>query len=110
MEGIQYVPLFDYFEEERRADGCYKVLLGKFVTSDTGTGIVHIAPAYGEEDYNISVENGIIRPDNPLNPLDDNGFFLDSVPDFKGQYIKDADDNICENLKARGRLLSKSTN
>ncbi len=42
-----------------------------------------------------------------MNPLDDNGFFTDAVPDFKGQYIKDADDGICANLKERGRLLSK---
>jgi len=49
--GIEYVPLFDYFEKERRKDGCFRVLSGKFVTGEDGTGIVHIAPAYGEEDY-----------------------------------------------------------
>ena len=51
LVGIEYVPLFDYFEKERRKDGCFKVLSGSFVTSEEGTGIVHIAPAYGEEDY-----------------------------------------------------------
>ena len=60
LAGIEYVPLFDYYYEERKADGCYKVLLGDFVTGEDGTGIVHIAPAFGEEDYNISVKNGII--------------------------------------------------
>ena len=84
LAGIEYVPLFDYFEEERRKDGCFKVLLGDFVTTDTGTGIVHIAPGYGEEDYKISVANKIIAADNPLDPLDDNGFFTESVPDFQG--------------------------
>ena len=84
LEGIEYTPLFDYFEKERRPDGCYKVLCGDFVTSDTGTGIVHIAPGYGEEDYKISIENNIIKPDNPLDPLDANGFFTEAVHDFKG--------------------------
>lgn len=60
LAGIEYVPLFDYYYEERKADGCYKVLLGDFVTGDDGTGIVHIAPAFGEEDYKISVKNEII--------------------------------------------------
>ena len=44
-----------------------------------------------------------------MNPIDDSGFFTDKVPDFEGQYIKDADDNICAYLKERKRLLSKST-
>lgn len=83
LEGIEYVPLFDYFEE-RRKDGCFKVLTGDFVTADTGTGIVHIAPGYGEEDYKVCCKNKIIRADDPLDPLDANGFFEDSVTDFKG--------------------------
>lgn len=60
LAGIEYVPLFDYYYEERKADGCYRVLLGDFVTGEDGTGIVHIAPAFGEEDYNIAVKNQII--------------------------------------------------
>ena len=59
-EFIEYVPLFDYYYEERKADGCFRVLLGDFVTGEDGTGIVHIAPAFGEEDYKISCQNGII--------------------------------------------------
>jgi isoleucyl-tRNA synthetase len=60
LAGIEYVPLFDYYYEERKADGCFRVLLGDFVTGEDGTGIVHIAPAFGEEDYKISCQNGII--------------------------------------------------
>lgn len=108
LAGIEYVPLFDYYYEERKADGCYKVLLGDFVTGEDGTGIVHIAPAFGVEDYNISVKNGIIRTDNPLCPIDESGNFDDTVLDFKGRYIKEADNDICKLLKSRGRLLSKS--
>lgn len=83
LAGLEYVPLFDYFEKERRKDGCFKVLLGDFVSEADGTGVVHIAPAFGEEDYYLSLENKIIKPDDPLCPIDDNGYFLESVTDFK---------------------------
>jgi len=99
LEGIEYIPLFDYFHEKRRKDGCFKVLCGKFVTSDDGTGIVHIAPAYGEEDYAVSCKYKIIAEDDPENPIDDNGYFLKSVTHFAGRYIKEADEDICAYLK-----------
>jgi len=108
LEGRSYIPLFDYFEEKRRKDGCFRVLCGDFVTADEGTGVVHIAPAYGEEDYALCVKTGIITRDNPENPIDDNGYFLESVTHFKGRYIKEADDDICKHLREKGRLLSKS--
>ena len=105
--GIEYVPLFDYFEE-RRKDGCFKVLGADFVSSDDGTGIVHIAPAFGEEDYKVAIKYKIIRTDNPPCPIDDNGHFTDVVTDYAGMYIKDADKQIMIDLKARGRLLSNT--
>lgn len=54
LAGTEYIPLFEYYIE-RKKDGCFKVLLGDFVTADTGTGIVHTAPAFGEEDYKVAV-------------------------------------------------------
>lgn len=104
MVGKEYVPLFDYFAE-RKKDGCFRVLGATFVTSDTGTGIVHAAPAFGEEDYKVCVKNKIIRPDDPPMPLDANGRFTEKVSDYKGIYIKDADKLIRAELKKRGRLL-----
>ena len=108
LEGLEYEPLFDYFAT-RRKDGCFKVLLGDFVTSDTGTGIVHIAPGFGEDDYKLSVKKGIIHPDSPALPINENGFFTSEVKDYEGKYFKDADKPIKHDLKARGRLILEST-
>lgn len=72
--GLEYEPLFPYFSE-RRVDGCFRILAGDFVTSDAGSGIVHCAPGFGEDDYKVSVANNIIKPDDPPVPVDDNGFF-----------------------------------
>ena len=74
LVGQEYEPLFPYFQE-RRSKGCFKILAGDFVTADTGTGIVHCAPGFGEDDYKVSVQNHIIEPDDPPVPIDENGFF-----------------------------------
>lgn len=59
------------------------------MTAEDGTGIVHQAPAFGEEDHRIAVANGILRPDEmPPCPLDDAAKFTNEVPDFVGQYVK----------------------
>ena len=99
LEGLSYVPLFDYFLE-RKKDGCFKVITADFVTDDTGTGIVHCAPAFGEDDYKICVKKGIIRPDNPACPVDENGCFTKEVKDFVGLYVKAADKDIKKLLKS----------
>ena len=60
-----------------------------YVTADDGTGIVHQAPAFGEDDHRVSVENGVIRADEmPPCPIDDSGRFTKEVPDFVGQHVK----------------------
>ena len=59
---MEYIPLFNYYYEKMKPMGCFKVLCGKFVTSETGTGIVHSSPAYGEEDYKISNKYKLIDP------------------------------------------------
>ncbi len=89
--------------------GCFRVLLGDYVTSDTGTGVVHIAPAYGEEDFNLATKNGIIAPNDPCVSVDDNGNFLDIVSDFKGRYVKEADNDIIQHLKKKKRILKVGT-
>jgi isoleucyl-tRNA synthetase len=78
LVGKEYVPLFNYFID-KKADGCFRVLGANFVTADTGTGIVHAAPAFGEEDYKVCVKNKIIKPDSPPCPLDANGRFTEKV-------------------------------
>jgi isoleucyl-tRNA synthetase len=77
-----------------KSKGCFKVLCGLHVTDDAGTGIVHTAPAFGVEDYQISREYSIIDPDNPCVCIDDSGYFLPIVSDFAGKKIKDTDKDI----------------
>ena len=60
-----------------------------YVTADDGTGIVHQAPAFGEDDHRIALANGILQPDElPPCPVNDSGIFTKEVPEFEGQYIK----------------------
>ncbi|KAF8423233.1 tRNA synthetases class I-domain-containing protein [Tirmania nivea] len=108
MLGWKYEPLFDYFYEEFKDHG-FKVLNATYVTSDNGTGLVHQAPAFGEEDYNIAVEYGVItekRP--PPNPVNESGIFTSEVRDFAGQHVKAADRAIIKHLKEKKRLIVDS--
>ena len=102
---MEYEPLFNYYVDEMKPKGCFKVLCGSHVTDDAGTGIVHTAPAFGAEDYQICREYNIIDPDNPCVCIDDSGYFLPIVSDFSGKKIKDDDKEIIQNLKDRDRLI-----
>ena len=107
MAGTKYSPPFDYFASLK--DTAFKVVTGDFVTDDSGTGIVHCAPAFGEEDYKVCLKDGIItKGENIPCPIDDNGRFTSQVPDFQGLHVKSADEPIQLALKAKGRLYSKS--
>lgn len=108
MLGWRYEPLFDYFYEEFKDKG-FRVLNATYVTADSGVGIVHQAPAYGEDDYNIALEAGIIsekRP--PPDPINDTAHFTDRVRDFAGMHVKEADKHIIKYLKNSGRLVVES--
>ncbi|KAK0612809.1 tRNA synthetases class I-domain-containing protein [Bombardia bombarda] len=108
MLGWQYEPLFPYFYEEYK-DVAFRVLNAKYVTDDSGTGIVHQAPAFGEEDYNVAKEHGIItekRP--PPDPVNETGHFTSKVSDFAGMHVKEADKHIIKYLKGTGRLIVDS--
>lgn len=88
LKGWKYVPLFDYFAD-KYADRAFKVVLDGYVTNDSGTGIVHQAPAFGEDDHRIAIVNGLItKEDMPPCPVDEIGRFTKEVPDFEGQYVK----------------------
>ncbi|QLQ79222.1 hypothetical protein HG537_0B05690 [Torulaspora globosa] len=108
LVGLKYEPLFPYFAEKMSATA-FRVVGDGYVTSDSGTGIVHNAPAFGEEDYNACLKNGIIEEDGFLpNPVDDAGKFTPEVSDFSGLYVKDADKEIIKHLTATGNLLLAS--
>ncbi len=102
LEGLTYEPLFNYFKDNPRS---FRVLLDGFVSTEDGTGIVHMAPAYGEDDYRICR-----AADIPLvEPLDEDCKFTAQVPDYNGQFCKDADKAIIKRLKDEGKLVHQST-
>ena len=105
LKGKRYEPLFDYFYDDWKEHG-FKVLNGDYVTKADGTGVVHQAPAFGEEDYRVAQLAGIISPTRlPPNPVDETGKFTKEVRDFAGQHVKDADKHIIKHLKAAGKLV-----
>ncbi|CCC70327.1 hypothetical protein NCAS_0E02570 [Naumovozyma castellii] len=105
LVGLKYEPLFPYFAEEFK-DTAFRVISDGYVTSESGTGIVHNAPAFGEEDYTICTREGIVSEGaNFPNPLDDLGRFTSEVTDFAGVYVKDADKLIIKHLTATGNML-----
>ena len=81
------------------------VYLGEYVTLDTGTGIVHSAPAYGVEDFESCRRYGM-RDDEILTPVMGDGRYVSTLPEFGGQLIWDANPKIVEHLKARGNLMA----
>ncbi len=95
--GKDYEPPFSYLPVEKRG---FYVIAGDFVTTEDGTGIVHTAPAFGEDDYIVCKAHDLPF----LRPVDAAGKFEDAVTDFKGQFVKDADPDIITNLKKRGIL------
>jgi isoleucyl-tRNA synthetase len=108
MLGWKYEPLFDYFYEEFKDVG-FRVFNATYVTDDSGVGIVHQAPAFGEEDYNIALEAGVIGESRgPPDPVDETGHFTSKVRDFEGQHVKAADKAIIKYLKGTGRLIVES--
>ena len=100
LVGKAYTPLFPFFSS--LADkGAFKTWNGDFVTTDEGTGIVHIAPGFGEDDYNLMKGSGI----PVVVPVDAEARFTSDVPDWAGQFVKDADKSIIRALKDRHALV-----
>ncbi|MBO7483211.1 MAG: isoleucine--tRNA ligase, partial [Kiritimatiellae bacterium] len=105
LKGWEYEPIFPYFAG-KMAEGAVRVLNDGYVTTDDGTGLVHIAPAYGEDDFRVCKEAGITAF---ADPLDDACAFTDAVPEYKGRFCKDCDKDIIKRLKAEGRLVHQAT-
>lgn len=106
LAGMCYVPLFSYFVNKFSS---FRVLSDNYVTSESGTGVVHQAPYFGEDDYRVCIVNGVIFCDqDPICPVDASGKFTDEVTDFKGMFVKDADKYIIQYLHKSGRLFSNN--
>ena len=102
LKGEEYERLFDFVPVDKKA---FYVIEGDFVTTKDGTGIVHIAPAFGEDDYLAG-----LKYDLPLvRPVNKSGKFEDVVTDYKDRFVKEADEQIIRDLKEKGSLVKKIT-
>ncbi|MCH8523493.1 MAG: isoleucine--tRNA ligase [Balneolales bacterium] len=105
LVGKTYQPIYDYALKKFEKSQAWRVLPADFVTTEDGTGIVHIAPAYGADDYETAQKEGI-----PMyNPVDRDGCFTEEISQFKGMWFKDADKEITRNLRERGVLYKHQT-
>ncbi|MEE9905437.1 isoleucine--tRNA ligase [Chlorobium sp.] len=102
LEGLEYEPLFHYMQPLKR---CWYVATASFVSTGDGTGIVHIAPAFGADDYELSRQYDLPM----LQPVARNGCFTAEVPDYDGMFFKDTDPLIIRQLKEAGRLYRRET-
>jgi isoleucyl-tRNA synthetase len=100
--GLTYEPIFDFFKDEEKA---FQIIESSHVTTESGTGIVHMAPAFGEDDFVACQKLGL----KVVCPVDNNGRFTSEVPPYAGQYVKDADKQIIQDLKEKKRLIKQDT-
>ena len=98
LVGRHYTPLFPFFADTPNA---FRVLAGDFVSTEDGTGVVHMAPGFGEEDQNLSNAAGIPT----VCPMDEHGRFTADVPPWAGVHVFDANNEIVKDLKARGIVV-----
>ena len=105
LKGTTYEPIFPYFADQK-ANGAFVVLNDGYVTTDDGVGLVHIAPAYGEDDFRVCKEAGITAF---ADPLDDACAFTDAIPEYAGRFCKDCDKDIIKRLKTEGKLVHQAT-
>ena len=104
LVGLSYEPMFPYFKN-LKDKGAFKVLSGEFVSTEDGTGVVHIAPGFGEDDFEVCRaydENFPI-----VCPVDEAGKFTSEVSDYAGQQVFDTNEPIMQWLKENGLLVKK---
>lgn len=102
LSGLHYEPNFPYVQP---TDSTFKVVPASFVSEETGTGLVHIAPCYGEDDFNLSKQFNLPVVDL----LDESANFLPNIDEFGGKNFKEADSVILNILKAKDRLFKRET-
>ncbi|MFO7821668.1 MAG: isoleucine--tRNA ligase, partial [Lentisphaeria bacterium] len=104
LAGKRYAPLFPYFEP-LQDEGAFKVITAAFVSTESGTGLVHIAPGFGEDD----AQAGKIHDLPVVCPVDGECRFTEEVPDYTGREVKEADRDIIRRLKNEGTLVHQAT-
>ena len=105
LAGLRYQPVFDYYTTGFETDNAWQVLVGDYVSADEGTGIVHQAPAYGEDDQALCNEAGIPT----YVSVNERGEFNSLIRDFEGMHVFDANKPITQKLKDSGRLFRQAS-
>jgi isoleucyl-tRNA synthetase len=103
LVGLSYEPLLDMLDTNDKK--AYYVVAADFVSTEDGSGIVHMAPAFGEDDYRMGVEHDL----PVLRPVDQSGSYTDEVKPWAGQFVKDADPHIIHHFRETGQLYRKQT-
>lgn len=107
LEGLTYEPLMPYFsslaKKEDGSCGAFRTFIGDFVSTEDGTGIVHTAPGFGEDDYKVFKGRGIPM----VCPVDAECKFTEEVSDYAGRFVKECDKDIMDRLKAEGKLVKR---
>lgn len=101
LVGKKYEPLYSFFETNPGKD--YKIYAADFVSMEEGTGIIHIAPGFGEDDTKLAEQNGL----SILLTVNDEGLFVEKMGDWAGMYYKKSDPLITEDLKKRHLLIKE---
>ena len=115
--GAEYEPLFPYFADLKDAKVCaeksmqkcekgaFRMFNAAYVSTEDGTGIVHIAPAFGEEDHKVFAGSGVPE----VEPIDAECKFTKEVPDYQGRFVKECDKDIMSRLKNEGKLVKRDS-
>ena len=105
LEGTRYDPPFAFIAGEEYGPRGHTVLIGDFVTAEDGTGLVHTAIAFGEDDFRLGEQYGL----KVVNPVRTDGTYDERIGPYAGRWVKDADPDLVEDLRARGKLLRAET-
>ena len=104
LENKKYEPLFPYFSE-LAAEGAFKIILADYVSTSDGTGIVHTAPGFGEEDYLACKVYDMPE----VCPIDEHCCFTSEISDYAGRFVKECDKDIMRRLKEEGKLIHRGS-
>jgi isoleucyl-tRNA synthetase len=105
LEGVRYQAPFPFIPASAYGERGHSVLLADFVKAEEGTGLVHTAIAFGEEDFRLGQQYGL----NVVNPVRLDGTYDERIGPYEGRWVKDADPDLIEDLRSRGRLYKAET-
>jgi isoleucyl-tRNA synthetase len=105
LVGLRYEPPFDFIKGSEYGPKGHTVLPADFVTAEDGTGLVHTAIAFGEDDFRLGEQQGL----TVINPVRPDGTYDERIGQYAGRWVKDADPDLIEDLRERGRLLRAET-